>query len=433
MILSVEKQIGIEAFLTSTPGLKGKLRFIPEDFIVAEESKLPPKKEDGRYTIAIVTSTNWETNQLIHKISKQLHISRRRVSFAGTKDKRAKTTQAMSFYNVPIEKIEKLDIKDVEIKAIYRSDRGLHIGDLNGNHFDITIRNIDKTESEIKQVIEEIKRYNGFPNFFGIQRFGVIRPITHLVGKQLVLANFREAVWIYLTWIDEREEESAISARKTLLETNDYKNALKLYPLSLHFERAMLNHLSTNPEDYIGALQTLPGNLLTMFISSYQSYLFNKILSRRILDGLPINQAVIGDIVLPMRDGRITYEEIPVTERNIEKVNKQLHRGKGFVSGILVGSESRFAKGEMGEIEHKVVEEENIDIRDFVIPEIPSISSYGTRRIIFAPIKYLSYTIREDDFNLGKKTLILSFSLLKGCYATSFLREVMKAEEIYSY
>jgi len=433
MILSVEKQIGIEAFLTSTPGLKGKLRFIPEDFIVAEESKLPPKKEDGKYTIAIVTSTNWETNQLIHKISKQLHISRKRISFAGTKDKRAKTTQAMSFYNIPIEKIENLNIKDVEIKDIYQSDRGLHLGDLKGNHFDITIRNIDKTEGEIKQVIEEIKRYNGFPNFFGIQRFGVIRPITHLVGKQLVLANFREAVWIYLTWIDEREEESAIIARKALLETNDYKEALKLYPVSLHFERAMLNHLSTHPEDYIGALQTLPRNLLTMFISAYQSYLFNKILSRRILKGLPIDQAVIGDIVLPMRYGRITNEEIPVTERNIEKVNKQLYRGKGFVSSILVGSESKFAKGEMGEIEYKVVEEEKIDIRDFVIPEIPFISSYGTRRIIFAPIKNLSYTIREDDFNPGKKTLILSFSLLKGCYATSFLREVMKAEEIYSY
>ncbi len=433
MILSVEKQIGIEAFLTSTPGLKGKLRFIPEDFIVAEESKLPPKKEDGKYTIAIVTSTNWETNQLIHKISKQLHISRKRISFAGTKDKRAKTTQAMSFYNIPIEKIKNLNIKDVEIKDIYQSDRGLHLGDLKGNHFDITIRNIDKTEGEIKQVIEEIKRYNGFPNFFGIQRFGVIRPITHLVGKQLVLANFREAVWIYLTWIDEREEESAIIARKALLETNDYKEALKLYPVSLHFERAMLNHLSTHPEDYIGALQTLPRNLLTMFISAYQSYLFNKILSRRILKGLPIDQAVIGDIVLPMRYGRITDEEIPVTERNIDKVNKQLYRGKGFVSSILVGSESKFAKGEMGEIEYKVVEEEKIDIRDFVIPEIPFISSYGTRRIIFAPIKNLSYTIREDDFNPGKKTLILSFSLLKGCYATSFLREVMKAEEIYSY
>ncbi|RLF42440.1 MAG: tRNA pseudouridine(13) synthase TruD [Thermoplasmata archaeon] len=433
MIPSVERQIGIETFLTSTPGLKGKLRFIPEDFIVIEESKLPVEKKDGRYTIAIVTSTNWETNQLIHKISKQLHISRKRISFAGTKDKRAKTTQAMSFYNVSIDKIKNLNLKYVEVKNIYRSDKPLHIGDLQGNHFNITIRDIDKTEEEIKQVVEEIKTYNGFPNFFGIQRFGVVRPITHLVGKQLVLANFREAVWIYLTWVDEREEESAVSARKTLIETNDYKEALKLYPISLHFERAMLNHLSVNPNDYIGALQTLPRNLLTMFISAYQSYLFNKILSRRILKGLPINQAVTGDIVLPFRNGRITDEEIPVTERNLEKVNKQLKRGKGFVSGLIVGSESRFAEGEMGEIEYKVVEEEKIDVRDFVIPEIPSISSYGTRRIIFAPIKDLSYSIRDDDFNSSRKALTLSFGLLKGCYATSFLREIMKAEDVYSY
>ena len=433
IIPSVEEQIGIETFLTSTPGLKGKLRFIPEDFIVTEDSKLPPEKKNGRYTIAIVTSTNWETNQLIHKISKQLYISRKRISFAGTKDKRAKTTQIMSFYNIPIEKIENLNIKDVEIKNIYRSDKSLHLGDLHGNHFDIILRDIDKPVEEIKQVLREIEIYNGFPNFFGIQRFGVIRPITHLVGKQLVLANFREAVWIYLTWIDEREGEPAISARKALLETNDYKEALKLYPISLHFERAMLNHLSTHPDDYIGALQALPRNLLTMFISAYQSYLFNKILSKRISKGLPINQAVIGDIVLPMRYGRITDEEIPVTERNLEKVNKQISGNKGFVSGILVGSESRFADGEMGEIEYKVVEEEKIDIRDFVIPEIPFISSYGTRRILFAPIRNLFYSIREDEFNPDKKALALSFNLLKGCYATSFLREIMKADDIYSY
>ncbi|HDM67191.1 MAG TPA: tRNA pseudouridine(13) synthase TruD [Thermoplasmatales archaeon] len=431
----VERDIGIEVFLTTTPGIGGKIRSVPEDFIVVEESELPKPVEGGRYTIAIITTRNWETNHLIRELSRRLHISRRRISFGGTKDKRAKTTQAFCFSNVPKEKIESLDIKDVEIRDVYQADKPINIGDLQGNRFDIIIRDISRevSEKQIEDILGEIKEHGGFPNFFGIQRFGVVRPITHLVGKQLVLANFKEAVWIYLTWVDEKEEEAAKTARETLRETNDYKEALKLFPVSLRFERAMLNHLVAKPNDYIGALQTLPRNLLTMFISAYQSYLFNKILSRRILRGLPINQAVVGDIVIPIRRGKLCDEEIPVTERNLDKVNRQLLRGKGFVSGVLLGSESRLAKGEMGEIEQKIIEEEGIDPRDFIIPEIPYISSYGTRRIILAPINNLSYNLGEDDLNPDRLALHLSFSLLKGCYATSLLREIMKSTDVTMY
>jgi tRNA pseudouridine13 synthase len=194
----------------------------------------------------------------------------------------------------------------------------------------------------------------------------------------------------------------------------------------------MLNKLVINPEDYIGALKELPKNLLTMFIYAYQSYFFNKILSSRILKNISINNAIVGDVILPIKNG-LFQKEISVSENNIEKVNKQISKGKAFVSTLLFGSDTNFSEGEMGEIEHKIIDEENIDPRDFIIPDIPYLSSAGLRRPIFSNVKDLNYYVSDDKINDGKIALNLKFELLKGCYATSFLREIMKSDSIRNY
>jgi len=143
-VLDFEKNIGINTYFTPYRGIGGKLRSIPEDFNVKENSIFPLEKVDGKFLIAEVESINWETNLLIRELSKKLNFSRKRIGFAGTKDKRAKKTQIMSFYNISEDKLEKVKIKDVLIKNINCSDKPVKIGDLIGNDFEIIVRNIDK-------------------------------------------------------------------------------------------------------------------------------------------------------------------------------------------------------------------------------------------------------------------------------------------------
>src|SRR5437867_8629902 len=104
----MERDVGIVGYLTSTPGLGGTLKAIAEDFVVEEISSPPATAVDGRYTIASLRVRNWETNRLVRELARALHISRRRIGFAGTKDKRALTTQLFSFENVPPEAIKAL-------------------------------------------------------------------------------------------------------------------------------------------------------------------------------------------------------------------------------------------------------------------------------------------------------------------------------------
>ena len=64
--------------------------------------------------------------------------------------------------------------------------------------------------------------------------------------------------------------------------TRDPAPALHALPVQMNYERAMLHHLVERPGDYAGALQVLPPKLLSMFVSAFQSYLFNLALSRRL-------------------------------------------------------------------------------------------------------------------------------------------------------
>lgn len=434
-VLETEKIIGINTFFTNFKGAGGKLRLVPLDFIVKEVSNYPSKKENGKFTIADVTATNWETNMLIRDISNWLHISRQRIGFAGTKDKRAKTTRLMSFYKIPIEDLSKVNMKDVLIENIYQSDKAVKVGNLIGNKFDIKIRKIKddvKTEG-LQSVISKINENDGFPNYYGVQRFGIVRPITHIVGKNIVKGDFQVAAMSYIANPLKDEDEESYKLREELEKTHDYAQALKTYPPQLNYEKAILNKLVVEPEDFVSSLKELPKNLLTMFIYAYQSYLFNKILSERIKRKIPLNRAIVGDIVLPIRKNVIDQNVIEVKENNLDKVNKQISKKKAVVSGVLFGSDSVFSGGEIGEIEHKMIDSEKIDPRDFIIPEIPYISSSGSRRPLLAYVKDLDFKIADDKLNEGGKLLNLTFELQKGSYATSLLREFMKTDNIRNY
>ena len=116
-------------YLSSAEGTGGRLKAAAEDFIVDEISLHPPEFADGKFSIATVRARNWETNRMVRILARQLGISRDRIGFAGTKDKRAVTTQLMSFM-CPPDRLTQVNLQDLEISDVYTARRGMTIGDL---------------------------------------------------------------------------------------------------------------------------------------------------------------------------------------------------------------------------------------------------------------------------------------------------------------
>ncbi len=427
----MESLVGIELYYTKEPGVGGRLKKYPEDFVVDEIIDLPEIDEDGDHTIAKIWSSNWETNRLMEALARELNISRDHIGFAGTKDKRALTTQWMSF-KVDKEKFGQVFLRNVEITDMFTSRNPLYIGAHVGNTFDIMIRDMDIDNEEAleraEKIRREIKSAGGFPNWFGVQRFGTIRPITHEVGRKLITGDYEGAVKLYTAKPMEGEGDECYRARKFLDETRDYKKALGIFPNILTFERRIIAHLAAKPDDYVGALRTLPANLLKMFIHAFQSYLFNRMVSLRAKRGYPLNDAMPGDVLLPADKNGLPNVDTPVeiNERNLDKASTMVKSGKAYVSAPLYGFNSRLSGGEQGDIERYVIEEEGFEKKDFVIPEIRELSSKGIRRAIFAPVSDLRCSQEAGG-------LRSSFSLHKGTYATTLLREFMKLPDHESH
>ncbi|HUV61776.1 MAG TPA: tRNA pseudouridine(13) synthase TruD [Thermoplasmata archaeon] len=421
-----EADLGLECFYSDgIQGIGGKLRRSPEDFEVDEISVRPAEDAAGKYVIARVWHRNWEANRLFRRLGSNLHVGRSSVGFAGTKDGRSVATQLMSF-NAPIEAVKGLEIPDVKVLDAYTSNRSISIGDLIGNRFSVVVNDVD-VDLDVREVVcgavrERLEGIGGFPNYFGVQRFGSVRPITHLIGKDLSRGDPEGAVMRYIANPMGNGSEGD-DARSALQQSRDFEKAMAEFPSRFTFERVMISHLVENPGDYIGALRRLPRNLLMMFVHAYQSYMFNRILSERLRRGLPIREPIVGDLVLPLTKSGVPDHDrtIEATSENIAKVSRNAREGKAFVSGLLFGTQSEFADGEMGEIERKAIESEGVSREDFQVVGLREASSKGTRRELLATMKDLA--IEFDD-----QAVTFRFTLNKGCYATCLLREFMKAD-----
>ncbi|MEM3811945.1 MAG: tRNA pseudouridine(13) synthase TruD, partial [Thermoplasmata archaeon] len=161
-----EDYIGIGAYLSHTKGIGGKLKNKIEDFEV-EEIPIPvPRDSNGKNLILLIKLNNWETNRFVNELSKRLKIGRNNITFAGTKDKRAISTQYFCIKN--FESDININLRDVEILESFRTNICLDLGDLYGNKFKIKVSECNPESTLIDGTMAELKA--GFPNFFGVQR-----------------------------------------------------------------------------------------------------------------------------------------------------------------------------------------------------------------------------------------------------------------------
>lgn len=425
-----ERDLGLGFYSTRTRGIGGRLKVHPEDFQVAEDSAPAPRaQEEGKYTLARIRAKDWETHRLARQLARELGIRENDVYFTGTKDKRAVTVQNVTL-RAPEEDVQAVSLGDVEILDTWRVDRAPKLGEHRGNDFRIRIRefdlSLDEAVDRAEGVRDEIVSAGGFPNFFGVQRFGSVRPVTHRVGRALVHGSFEEAVWTYIAYPSRRDPPEIRRERREIFQERDVDRAHRTLPQRFDHEHRMLDHLSKNPGDAVGAMETLPLNLARLFVSAYQSHLFNRALTERAALSSPV-RAEPGDVLVPIDETGNPDKDrrIPVTGDNLSRCRKATRRGWGLPTGLLPGYDEGPAGGTQGEIESQILDAEAASLDDFRILDLPKLSADGTRRPLWCPLDSVSVEGGEDDHG---PYVELAFDLPKGSYATCLLREFMKAD-----
>jgi tRNA pseudouridine13 synthase len=414
----LERDLGMRYYASDAAGIGGRLRSVPEDFIVEEIPLEGKGGTTGPYLICSLTKTNWELQHAVKEIAKRLGISHRRIGWAGTKDRNAITKQWISIYDVTAEQVAAIHLKDIVLKPLRNANEALSLGALQGNRFDLVIR--DCTAPDLASSVGEINASvrDGVPNYFGIQRFGALRPVTHAVGEWILKEDYEQAVLTYVGQPFPADRDEIRATRSAFLESRDPVPALRELPVQMNYERAMLQYLCNHPGDYAGALRELPPKLLSMFVSAFQSYLFNCALSRRFDDGHGLAEPVTGDHLI-FTNGRTDT----ATNGNLTAAALHIRRGRCSIALFMPG------KGKAGgTVPGEPVMEAMLEECGITPDHFERAARFvGTRFDgAYRPISLKA----EIEPTVEGTSVRLRFTLPPGHYATTVCREFMKADPV---
>ncbi len=427
-----ERALGLEFYLTRTPGIPARLKATADDFRVTEISAHPTPDPDGPFTVLRVVSRNWEQHELSRRLAAELGLPRNALGWAGTKDRRAVAERLVSYRGAPPS--GPLHVPGAEVVEAYRAKDGLTLGHHFGNGFEIRL-SLPHADGELQrtrtaEALRALRELGGFANFFGPQRFGEVRPITHEVGRALVQGAVDRAVDIYLTAIPPGGDAFGGEARVAYRDHRDPARALREFPPQFTFERLLLDHLARgHPAER--ALRSLARELRLLFIHAYQALLFNRWVSERHRRGLSLREPGLGDHVLRIaRDGTVPGREaVPVEAGNLSEVRETVRRGGARLAGPLVGYETPVTQGPAGEILEGLLGAEGVDREAFRLPATPEVASRGAWRPVWVDLPPIGLDeectpARPPDEEHG---LWLTFTLPKGSYATVLVRELLKS------
>lgn len=442
----------------------------------------PQFSETEKYLHFVLFKKNLDTVDAINIIASKLRTKASNLAYAGTKDKRGITSQWVSMWHLDAKRLDGINkmLRDMRVgNYVYRTTP-LKLGDLKGNLFEIALRNVTECNEVVTTALNFVKE-NGFINYFGLQRFGNSAEIpTHIIGKALLKGDFKTAVELILKPRKGRMRNDLRDARHIWWETRDAERALKcLHSKDRTIEGKLLSGLVKHGENaYLNALDCIPRNVRLLYLHAYQSFIWNKVLSRRVKE---FGKCVLeGDLVLSSGYEEIANDILETVEEELvedEVILESNNEKESLTSGpsVKILSKKEISNYNIADVvlplpgfnityPNNVIKdwfEESLK-EDGLTSEnlkqtVRKYSLSGTQRHIVKKINDMTWNIcnysePDDDLLLSDidrleqkcldkkeeikqqyKAVILKFSLDSSTYATMALREILKIDTSCSY
>ena len=408
-------------------------------------------KELGDYLQFTLLKENIDTMSACNILGKTFRLKPNNIGYNGTKDKRAVTTQKITVYRRRPSEIERMNkfkyppiIRVGDFEYVKEEAK---LGKHAGNHFEIVLRAIDQTDEIIGHACNQLLQY-GFINYFGLQRFGKGGTKSHIIGKALYLSEWKMACDMLFTTVPSDRQE--IQDVKKLYHSNDYKQALKIIPSSLHSEKTVLEALVKDPKNYYAAYNRIVKNNRLICIHAYQSYVWNIVVSERVkIYGM---NCVVGDLV-SLNNNDADKEEFNIHVLTQNDIDLNTYKMSDVVLPVP-GYDIILPSHSIRDIYTKVLEKDGLSFDHFSKCDV-NYRSKGTYRYIVQYPKSFEYSIssyddpndeinsteltkmRQDNNDArkdiasidkvnGRRAVTLKFTLMPGIYATMLLREITK-------
>lgn len=395
-------------YLTATlPGTGGILRQEPADFQV-EEIPLYLPCGSGEHLYLTVEKCGITTFDLLRELAKALDCPERELGYAGLKDARAVTRQTVSVPKRQPADVAGLTLQGARILDARCHRNKLRLGHLAGNRFLIRIRNPVPEALARAETILGVLQDLGVPNRFGNQRYGVLGN-SHQIGRAILRGDYAQAVAAIIGDPAEIRHPGWQAAARAFRD-GDLPGTLAKLPRHCHPERRLVQALAAGQSER-AAVQALPRKLLRLYLSAYQSSLFDRQVDMRLG---AIEKLWPGDLACKHANGAC-FEVLDAAAEQ--------PRADAFEispTAPLFGCGIRLAGGQAGLLEQSLLDKEAVALSDFRLPG--GLTMEGERRPLRVPLADVTAGAERGD-------LLLGFRLPRGSFATAVLHEVMKSSE----
>ncbi|MGB0663558.1 MAG: tRNA pseudouridine(13) synthase TruD [Pontibacterium sp.] len=177
------------AYLYPKPSASAQIRTQPDDFCVTEQLGFAPSGE-GEHVFLRIQKTGENTDWVAKQLAKFADVRPHDVAYAGKKDRHAVTEQWFSVW-LPGNQSrdwQAFETETIKVLEVTRHSRKLKLGVLEGNQFQLTLRNVTHADDIIERAPIVAR---GVPNYFGPQRFG-INGANLEKGERLLRQEYRE-------------------------------------------------------------------------------------------------------------------------------------------------------------------------------------------------------------------------------------------------
>ena len=392
MIPKIDSQIGITVYSTDFDGIGGQIRKDPEDFEVSEiisKKSLNAIKDQEGYAVFKLKKRKIDTNHALSDIFKKKGL---RLKALGLKDATAITEQFVCSNN-RAKSVESFTTERYSLQKIGHVVKPLSKKDMVGNHFKIKI-------SDCETRLSEFVDYGKILNFYGYQRFGSKRPVTHLIGKTILQKDFKKAIDLIVSFTSSYDSKENTEIREKLVDKINYKQYFDTIPSQMDIERLVIHNM-IEYDDEQKAIRAIPLSLRRFYVQAYQSYLFNHSLSLAFSNG---------ENLFESQEGDVCYDQNGNIGKHVNGLDQSL--------ALPFIGYSYYKKTRFDYYISKILESEEIAPKDFFIKEMQEVSNEGGFR---------QAAIQCSDYSNHGTTV--EFSLSRGSFATIVLREIMKPHD----
>ena len=390
MIPKIDSDIGILSYTTNFAGCGGRIRTKFEDFVVSEilNKKILTSLSSDGYAVYRLKKTGIDTNHALELIFKRTGVH---LKALGLKDASAVTEQYVCSM-AQNKLLPNYSDEKISLEKIGFAKKPLTGKDMVGNCFTIRIDGANKT-------LADFAEHDKILNFYGYQRFGSKRPVTHLIGKAIIQKRFADAVNLLLSFTSPYDSDQNTKLRQELADSQSYSKVLPMVPPKMDLERTILEQMISHGDPKL-ALHRLPIGIRRLYIEAYQSFLFNRTLSEAYQYGEDLFAPQQGDVCFDAN----------------AKLGKYQMDDSQKLAIPMVGY-SYFKKTRFDYHISKILEQEQIKPSDFYLKETQELSNEGGFRS--ASIVCSDFAIQSD---------VVSFSLQRGSFATMVMREIIKPQ-----